>query len=467
MDSKKPLWQLCSFALFLLCSLVACAAIAVFYCQIVSSYAPLALDWIPWHQNFVRSAAEHLTDDPFLLSAGVVRANLDFSSSIYAYDRGTYHVPAFQFIFPALLIKFNGIDMFSRFMPKYHFFVSCSIGYLLAVLTVFSGIPKVSLNSTMSPAEWASRMNFLLSIFLIYTFSVWTYRSLLAPWQELHFLFFLLVSFAFLGAPLIPGPSWVSTTHARFLWGMVLIFIACLNQYQWGFFLSLYYFCCCLFYRHIAPKRLAFYLPRLVLRRGQVLILALVCLAPSLVSILQVLYVRSMGYEPENSSAIARIGIDAVASMHYGGFLSSLQYLGGNRITLCIANLDQSMLGSKISAYNCLLTYFSMVALSLAAISALAWRLWRKNLPSSWLIFPILISFLLFNSIFQQSFSVHLQGYSLLFSCLFSVGISLLIRRCLWVARTHFVALPLLAICMYVPIVLTLLKSSYLTPTGG
>ena len=467
MDSKKSSRHLSSFALFLLCSLVACAAIAVFYYQIVSSYAPLSLDWIQWHQNFVRSAAENLTDDPFLLSAGVVSANLDISSSTYVGGRGTYHVPAFQFIFPALLIKFNGIHMFLRLMPKYHFFISCSIGYLLAVLTVFSGIPKVSLNSTMRLAQWASRMNLLLSIFLVYTFSVWTYRSLLAPWQELHFLFFLLLSFVFLGAPLMPGPSWVSTSRARFLWGIVLIFIACLNQYQWGFFLSLYYFSCYMFYPRIAPKRLAVYLPHLVLRRGQVLILTLACLAPSLVSVLQFFYVRSMGYEPGNSSAIARIGIDAVASMHYGGFLSALQYLGGNRITWCIANLDQSVLISKISSYNCLLNYFSLVTLSLAAIFALFWRLWRKGLQSSWLIFPILISFLLFNSIFQQSFSVHLQGYTLLFSCLFSVGISLLIQRFLQASRKHVVMLPLLAICMYVPIVLTLLKSSYLTPLGG
>ena len=46
----------------------------------------------------------------------------------------------------------------------------------------------------------------------------------------------------------------------------------------------------------------------------------------------------------------------------------------------------------------------------------------KHSTPAKWIVFPLGYALLLFVTLLQQSLSVHLQGYSYIFSLLFAVG---------------------------------------------
>jgi hypothetical protein len=119
------------------------------------------------------------------------------------------------------------------------------------------------------------------------------------------------------------------------------------------------------------------------------------------------------------------MGISGI-DIHNGGLLGALQFLGGNRVTLCLADYDSGVMSSNltdgITRYNCLLSIGGMVMLSLVAVIGLCILL-KKSLSAKWIVFPLLYALLLFITVLQQSLSVHLMGYSYIFSFLFAAGI--------------------------------------------
>ena len=64
------------------------------------------------------------------------------------------------------------------------------------------------------------------------------------------------------------------------------------------------------------------------------------------------------------SSLLYRIGITG-NDIHNGGILGALQFLGGNRITICfdnyISNIGDLSLNQKIEIFNCSLSIFEYV----------------------------------------------------------------------------------------------------------
>jgi hypothetical protein len=125
------------------------------------------------------------------------------------------------------------------------------------------------------------------------------------------------------------------------------------------------------------------------------------------------------------SSLLFRMGISG-DNIHNGGLLGALQFLGGNRVTLCLADYGSGVLSANmtdgITRYNCILSIGGMLMLSLAAIIGLVILL-KKSVPAKWIVFPMVYALLLFITILQQSLSVHLMGYSYIFSLLFAAGI--------------------------------------------
>ena len=125
------------------------------------------------------------------------------------------------------------------------------------------------------------------------------------------------------------------------------------------------------------------------------------------------------------SSLLFRIGIQG-NDIHNGGLLGALQFLGGNRVTLCLADYGSGVLSVNltdgITRYNCILSIVGMLLLSLSAIVGIIILL-RKSVPAKWIVFPLMYSLLLFVTILQQSLSTHLMGYSYIFSFLFTAGI--------------------------------------------
>jgi len=169
------------------------------------------------------------------------------------------------------------------------------------------------------------------------------------------------------------------------------------------------------------------------------------------------------------SSLLGRIGISG-NDIHNGGILGALQFLGGNRITLCLSNfsgnLSSMSLDTKIEIFNCTLSILSMFAVSVISLFGLFIIYKYEEKFFNLIIFPLLFLLLSFVFILQQSSSVHLMGYSYYFSLLFSLGLSYLIMHLL--RKFNY---SLLSICFSFPLIFGLiilcLRVNMLTGTGG
>jgi hypothetical protein len=157
------------------------------------------------------------------------------------------------------------------------------------------------------------------------------------------------------------------------------------------------------------------------------------------------------------------------SDIHNGGLLGALQFLGGNRVTLCLADYGGGVLSANltdgITLYNCILSISGMLLLSLSAIVGLVVLL-KKSESAKWIVFPMLFALLLFITILQQSLSVHLMGYSYIFSFLFAAGIVSLM-----VFLVQFIGSTTLKIVMSIPcvagIVFLSIRVSMLTGVNG
>ena len=107
----------------------------------------------------------------------------------------------------------------------------------------------------------------------------------------------------------------------------------------------------------------------------------------------------------------------------------------GNRMTVCFDNNFQDIIqnfqnNSKskilIYSYNCILSHVGVLILSFISILGSIY-IFKKDTLVKKVISPIIFLILCNAFLLQQSSSVHLMGYSYLFSVIFSVGLSILI----------------------------------------
>ena len=246
--------------------------------------------------------------------------------------------------------------------------------------------------------------------------------------------------------------------------------LASLSQYHFGLLLALYIAVVALSHRFGSVSSI-YYLPNLIRNRSRCLfILSISLLSPFLAVSQNILARFWLHISPENSSAITRMGLDAPGSLHYGGFLSVLQFLGGNRISVCAANLSgigSSSIDSLIAPYNCILSIISLFLLASFVLYRVACRIVNPLSSGSWLFSILTIPFILMGVLFQQSFAVHLQGYSIIFSAIFSLGFTFLVVPLLFRAKDLLFSLLLFTPIIYLPVFYTFVKVSYLTPAGG
>ena len=90
----------------------------------------------------------------------------------------------------------------------------------------------------------------------------------------------------------------------------------------------------------------------------------------------------------------------------------------------------------------------------------------KRSVAAKWIVFPLIYALMLFITILQQSLSVHLMGYSYIFSFLFAAGmVSLMVffARFIGSATLHAV----LSIPYILGIVFLSIKVSMLTGANG
>ena len=279
---------------------------------------------------------------------------------------------------------------------------------------------------------------------------------LLSSWAEVYFLpLFLMGMFFF--------------AHDRNRYGLLMLFFASFFHYQWALAAAGLYGLLFLGSQFLVRDPYSkLYFPGYARTIAGVFILVSAMVIPTLFEgCLRWLALQNMK-SASGSSLLFRMGISG-NDIHNGGLLGALQFLGGNRVTLCLADYGSGVLSINltdgITRYNCILSIGGMVLLSLSAIIGLVILL-KKSAPAKWIVFPLMYALLLFITILQQSLSAHLMGYSYIFSFLFAAGIVSLM-----VFLAQFIGSSTLKLVLSIPcvvgIVFLSIRVSMLTGANG
>ena len=415
----------------------------------MSSHAQRGVDWLSWNLQRIYNAVEYVKVNGYFSSYGfsIWSSCQDCGFAISEWIGKIYLSGSVFKLFPYIFLNhFWGFNALQKYGPQIDRLVILIAAAAAAELIIIC----VHKNSSF-PTYFVGVVSFVL-----FTTAPWTYKMLLSSWLEVYFLQFLLLGLLFFA-------------HGRSRTGLVMLFFAGFFHYQWAFAVaglygSLFLGSQC-FKRDKHTKQ---YLPgygRTVV--GILSLLFVMVVAVLFEGGLRWLALQNME-SASGSSLLFRIGISG-NDIHNGGLLGALQFLGGNRVTLCLADYGSGVLSTNltdgITRYNCILSIGGMLLLSLSAIVGLV-ILVKKSAPAKWIVFPLMYALLLFVTILQQSLSAHLMGYSYIFSFLFAAGIVSLM-----VFFSQFIGSSTLKVVLSIPcvvgIVFLSIRVSMLTGVNG
>ncbi len=419
------------------------------YLAFMESHAPRGIDWLPWHFQRIYNAVEYLQLNGYLSAYGfsILTAcqNCSLAASEWVghiYVSGTALKLA-PYIFLNHFWGMEALKIYGPLIDRVVIFVSAAVAAELIIRCVRS-------YSSVAP--------YVVGVvcFALFATAPWTYKMLLNPSFEIYFLMFFLLGLLFFA-------------HERNRMACVMLFMASASHYQWALAVATLYGLLFVFsLRTKGDQGSKMYVPAY----GQagfgkaVIVLSLVIpvvLELSLRLLAQQTYTITAG-----SSLLTRIGISGT-DIHNGGLLGALQFLGGNRITHCLADYGSGIMPSNlvdgITRYNCILSVAGMGALSIAAIVGVIILL-KQSTPAKWIVFPLGYALLLFVTVLQQSLSVHLQGYSYVFSFLFAAGMVGLMVYFSQFIRSSAISIALSIPCV-VGVILLSVRVSMLTGANG
>ena len=376
-------------------------ASSAIYFNFMHAHAPLGISWRPFHQQRVFNAVSHILNSSPLLHYGFTSWDSIDSLKSSGQPSDIYLVSALPHLIHSLFFSIIRFDEGVKYAQLSDYILICFVAALSA--EIFLKVFPYS--SIILSIFWP------YCVFAIFLVSPWSYRMMLAPWHEVTWLFFILLAFCL----------YLDKRSNLF---MFLIFVAGLFQYQWSFFLSAF-FAAVWIARHCTNSQmLQNLLPPSVNSNDASLRLVILLFLPFVIHQLQSLLLHFFlpNVSHSGSSILFRIGIDNAQNIHHGGWLAALQFLGGNRFSVCLPK-NQMPLGPSIGLFNCLLSITGWSLLSIVGLLGYVQVCWSRT-DLRWLFVPLLWVFSAFLLVFQQSYAVHLQGYSFIFSFIFAIGIT-------------------------------------------
>jgi hypothetical protein len=418
------------------------------YWAFMRAYAPLGIAWRPFHAHRVFNAVNHMVNASPLLSYGFTSWN-DLHEVAKTISLGqpveVYLVSPLSYWIQAALVSANPAIDLSRVGVIGDYLLICCVAALSAEIAFQLIRPHDAIFSLFLP----------LSAFALFLISPWSYRMMLAPWNEVSWLLFYLITIQFF-------------LLNRQRLGLFLLLVAGFYQWQWSIFVFLFYGIIYVVDLTLDRKViLALLPPGLQSSRGALQLMA-VTLFPAIVAFSQGLTASfsSLHIKHSGSSLLFRIGIDSFSNIHHGGILAAMQFLGGNRVSLCFQAQTAMTATNKIAVFNCMASIAGLFVLSLIAIIGYIW-LCLSERRYRWITLPALWVFSSFFLLFQQSYAVHLQGYSFVFAFIFAVGFIFLLVQ----IRKIIGAPPALAALFCLPLVMGVLinfvRVSYITGVNG
>jgi hypothetical protein len=385
------------------------------YLIFMQSHAPLGTDWLLRHFQRIYNFSEYLKLNGYFSNYGFSiwsyckDCSLDseqWSNEIYLSQNFFSKLP---YIFINHYFGAENLKLYGHLVDKIVIFIT---GILISELLI-----KLQKNKNET-------RNFCKAIlcFIFFIINPWTYKMIIAAWSFTFFIVFYLSGILLF-------------LNNRQNIGLLLLFISGLFNYQSSAGMGVFYTTIlAILYINKRKNLIKSYFPNILDNKSFPYKIIFSLFAPVLFFIFLRFIAASELDVHAGSSILTRVGISG-NDAHNGGLLGALQFLGGNRITQCIVNFNQSLdinnLSKYIIVYNCILSTLSMFLISLISIFGLFIFYKNHNSFFKLIIFPLLFLLLSFLLLLQQSSSVHLQGYSYFFSVIFSVGITAVIFKVL------------------------------------
>ena len=415
------------------------------YLNFMMSRSIAGIDWLPYQEERVRNAVMHILNNSDFVKYGV--------TSWYQLTPGNnnllYAVQAHEYLHYVALMKIGGEELFSKIAPHIDKIIVFGLSIVVAetCINIFNSKIKIPTNLLG------------LSSFLVFSTLPYTYRMLLGNWQDVYCLSFLLSSY------LLFSKGFKIT-------GILLMIYAFLWQYHWSILFGLFYGFIYLYLTIIKYKtNLLQLFPPGFRDLSSARTFTLAFWISPFISGVQSFLLSLNGFSLANSNILYRVGIDSPANIHHGGWLSALQFLGGNRISLCLqpdeyfASILANHQMYNIFTFNCFLSILSMVTISIIAI--ISYILIAKiDLNSRWILIPLAITYLSFVMFFQQALAAHLQGHSVYFAPIFTIGIIGLSTLIPLLNRKHPVSYMLFVILIST-VTINNIRVSFLTGISG
>ena len=385
--------------------LITYSLIFIGYLVFMNSYAPLGIGWMDFHAERMLNALEFLIlngAETFGFTIWSTCGDCVLESS-WSEGVTNHHLVVF---WPYLLMYYFGGEESLLFLgPLFDKFLILTCAILTAEL-----ILQFSKSFSYLP-------DYLIGVasFSLFSLAPWTYKMLLSGWWEAYFLvFFLFGIYAF--------------QSKKNKLGYILFFLAVMMHYLWGLVLLFFYTLLTvspLFIKNESVPLSRFFPPNIstrIDRLNLLLFLSLPIIGLLLMQIFASFYI-DFG---TNSSIFYRMGVSG-NDIHNGGLIGALQFLAGSRFTQCFGGQGIEFFSGNtmalIGIYNCMFSLIGMTILSLISLVGIYFLIKNSQVALKTFL-PLIFCLLFFIAIFQQSLSVHLMGYSFIFSALFAAGIT-------------------------------------------
>jgi hypothetical protein len=369
----------------------------------MDKFSPLGIGWVDWYAERIFNFSEFLKLNGFFSFNGfsIWTDCSDCNLSSQEWIDGIYlSHHSVSFLPYVLLNYFFDKEILLIFGPIINLTMIFISGLLLAELA-----RQIIEKHSLLPLYVVS-----ILCFSFFAMNPWTYKMILQPWTEVYFLIFILW-----------GMFVLSKGYNKL--GLVFFFCAGLSHYQWSVLIGSFYLVLLILNMNRDNSRLLInYFPGNLSEPRQATNIFLAFMISSSAIILIRMLTEVNLDQTSGSSLLYRIGLSG-NDMHNGGLLGALQFLGGNRVTTCLNGMESGALieSQNIFLYNCIMSTSSMVIISIISIFGIIKLLSVASLSRP-VVLPLLFAMVAMICILQQSLSVHLMGYSYIFSALFGLG---------------------------------------------
>lgn len=413
------------------------------YVMFMAKNSYLGVNWLEFHTSRIENAVNHI-----LTQSDFTKFGITSWTDIGNNSRDIiYSVQAHEYLHYTFLMKIGGFELLNKYGPlldKLIIFVLCSITAELCIYLL---------------KNKSNIFNYMIGIwsFLIIATLPYTYRMFLSLWQDVYMLAFTMLSY------------YLFSKNKKYLGFTVLIY-ALMWQYHWALLLGFYYLFIRFYYLLTSSKKFDLYPPGFRNCKSSTIFTLCIFISP-LITTIQTLAIKISNITLLNNSFLYRVGIDSIKNIHHGGIIAGLQFLGGNRLSLCLKPpgfIDQiitNQLELNIYKFNCITAITGMIVISIIGIIGYIIFISSQN-DSLWITLPLPITFFIFTLIFQQAMAAHLQGHSIFFAPILTFGIINLVTSIPKINNNH----PISLICcstLIAGIIINNIKVSYLTGVNG